>query len=213
MKRETLIRWTAIIAFMNIVTTTYFLVGRPDLMVRASADKVFAAAVELEKQGAYQEAAELYEDVFYDMSVALIAPLAGKRLADIYRRRLGEVEKARDVLREAAAFKGSAYAKEAQTDLDFIEKYWDGDGETLKIWYDASNESRKGNNARAMELIGKIVSERTTASLRPVAMLRLGKMLKAAKRTGEAKKVLTEFMAAYPKDSGFKEAQSLIGSL
>ncbi len=213
MTLERVMRLVVIAALMNMATTTYLLVGRPDLAVREGAENIYNAAAGLEQEGKFEEAARLYEKVFYDMSVSLVAPKAGQRLADIYRRRLYDVEKARRVLQEAAAFKESVFAEEAARDLQFMDAHWDGDGETLKLWYQASNTFRSGKKQEALDILNKIITERTEATLRPTVMLRAAKIAKEMGNNQRAGTYLRDFLAAYPNDTGAAEARSLLGSL
>jgi tetratricopeptide (TPR) repeat protein len=196
-------------AIMNLATTGYLLFGRPDLTVREGSEKLFLAAAALEKKGEYKKAAELYETIFYDMSVTLIAPRAGERLADIYRRRLNDVEKAREVLRDAAAFQGSAYANAAAKDLAFMDAHWDADGSALKMWYDASNTYRSGTKAEALALLEKLIKDKPDASIRPVAMIRAAKIAKELDKREVAADTLRSYFAAYPSDTGMVEARRL----
>lgn len=213
MTLERVIRLVVIVSLMNIATTSYLLLGRPDLAVREGAENIYNAAAQLEQEGKFEEAARLYEKVFYDMSVSLVAPKAGQRLADIYRRRLYDVEKARRVLVEAAAFKESVFAEEAARDLQFMEANWDGDGETLKLWYQASNTFRGGKKQEALDILNRIVTERPQAALRPTAMLRAAKIAKELGNNQQAGTYLRDFLAAYPKDTGVAEARELLGKI
>lgn len=213
MTLERIVRLVIIVAFMNIATTSYLLLGRPDLAVREGAEKIYLHAAQLEQQGKYEEAARLYEKVFYDMSVSLVAPKAGQRLADIYRRRLYDVDRARKVLTEAAAFKESAFAEEAARDLSFLETHWDQDGQTLKLWYQASNTYRSDKKQEALEILDRIVTERKEASLRPTALLRAAKVAQELGQTGRARDYLVELIGAYPQNENVAEARQMLGSL
>lgn len=210
MNTDSFVRITVIIALLNFTTSTYLLVGRPDLAVRDGSEKVFAAAAALEKEGKFQDAANLYEKIFRDMSVALIAPRAGERLADIYRRRLNDVGKARDILREAASYKESVYAEDAARELAFMDNNWDGDGTALSLWFQASNAYRSGKKSEALELLNRIITEKTKATLRPMVMVRAAKLAKELGNNPQAARMLVDFLAAYPGDTGVAEARTLL---
>jgi TolA-binding protein len=206
---ESLFRIVIMAAIMNIATTSYLLFGRPDLTVREGSEKIFVAAMALEKKGEYKKAAELYETLFYDMSVTLIAPRAGQRLAEIYARRLNDIEKARDVLREAAAFQGSAYASKAAEDLAFIESHWDGDGAALKAWYDASKTYRSGDKAGALGVLKKLIADKPEATIRPMAMVQAARIAKELGNREDAAETLRSYFGAYPSDTGMAEARRI----
>ncbi len=213
MRTEFLVRLAVIAAALNAALTTTLLFGRPDLAVRESAERLYAVAYELEKKGDYEEAAKLYEKIFYDMSSTLIAPKAGDRLADIYRRRLFDVEKARDVLREAASFNESAYAADARKDLEFMEKHWGEDGSVLKIWYQASHAFRSNDNGRSLELLRTIIQDHASSSLKPLALVRAARIHIKMGNKDEARKLLQDCVNQHADDPAAEEARSLMAGL
>ncbi|MEK8023637.1 MAG: tetratricopeptide repeat protein [Candidatus Hydrogenedentota bacterium] len=213
MTPEKLVRWTVIVALLNFAATSTLLFGRPDLATRESSEKIFTVAMDLEKQKKFAEAAELYESIFYGMSATLIAPRAGERLANIYRSRMLDVDKARTVLREVAAFKESAYAEKAQADLAFMETHWGEDGSILKIWYEADASYRAKDYSKTLEILNRIAKEFPNSTLRPPSMMHIAKINKKLQKNEEAARVLREFLTAYPKDSAANEARTLLRSV
>lgn len=213
MNFDSLLKVVIMVGLMNVATTSYILVGRPDLAVRESSEKVFLVAMDLERQGKFKEAADLYERIFYDMSVTLVAPQAGARLADIYRRRLFDVEKARKVLREAAAYKESAYAEEAAKDLVFMDTHWGKDGSALKDWYQASHKYRTGDKRGSLAQLQQLIKDQPDASLRPIAMVRAAKIAKELSEYAVARQILKEYLALYTADAAYREAETLLRSI
>lgn len=213
MTPERLVRLTVITALLNFAMTSTLLFGRPDLAVRESSEKIFIKAAELEKQGKFPEAAELYESIFTNMSSTLLAPRAGERLADIYRRQMLDIDRARQILRESASFKGSAYADKARTDLEFMDRHWGADGSGLKLWYDASKSYRSGQKDHAIEVLKQIIESDAYPTLKPLAMMKVATIHKEQKRNEEAARVLRAFLGLYPKDTGAAEARAMLSSL
>ena len=210
MKNELLVRLAVIAGLLNIAATGTVLLGRPDLAVRESAEKLFVVAVDLEKEGKVDDAEKIYRDIFYNMSPTLIAPRAGLRLADIYRRSKFDVEGARAILQEVAAYKESAYAENARKDLEFIEKHWNGDGAALTLWYKASAAYRRGKFDEAIGHLTAITRDHPDASLKSMAMLWTAKVYERMRRMADAATAARQFLDQFPADAQADEARRII---
>jgi outer membrane protein assembly factor BamD (BamD/ComL family) len=210
MKNELLVRIAVIAGLLNIAATATVFVGRPDLAVRESAEKLFVVAFDLEKEGKFEEAAGIYRDIFYNMSPTLIAPRAGIRLAEIYRRRLFDVKGARAIFEEVAQYKESAYAENAGKELEFMNRHWGEDGAALTVWYKASAAYRSNKHDEALGLLGQIVKDHSESSLKPLAMIWTAKVFEKMNRPQDANLAARAFLGQYPNDAQADEARRII---
>lgn len=177
MTREALFRWVLIFAFVNIGLTSYLLFVRPDVAAGREAEHLYEQASALDDAGNFEAAEKIYAAILDDYAVAPIAPRVGYALAQLYMRKTFQMDAAREVLeRVAADYPDSEWGARAAEDAAFFERHWDHDGEPLRMWFRASEANKRGEFARAAEILEDLLSTYPDAKVEPKARFHLDRL-------------------------------------